>query len=262
MTGLLHRLARETVSPEPTRLHATVRPLFAPPQDTQPASEAMLDDIRAWPDSTAGPQSTNEIANSPSTAASPATTTGASASITTSHTPPAAHPTSKSVFPHDAPSSSELNRGDPDSERKPQSPDLQPPDRFEGHLEINARAPLHPTFPRSRMEEAIDEAPSIMPPADTADFRIPPLLVAPSAEIPDISQDRPSAHFQPQSHKTGDHQPTSAPQDNEPTEVHVHIGRIEVTAITEPAPAPAKPRRGKPTMSLEEYLAKRQQERP
>jgi hypothetical protein len=44
----------------------------------------------------------------------------------------------------------------------------------------------------------------------------------------------------------------------ETTEVHVNIGRIEVTAIHEPAPSqPAAPRRN-PPMSLDDYLARRQ----
>ncbi|WP_157633638.1 hypothetical protein [Thioflavicoccus mobilis] len=40
-------------------------------------------------------------------------------------------------------------------------------------------------------------------------------------------------------------------------EVHVHIGRIEVTAVQEPAPARRAPRRAAPTMSLDDYLARR-----
>ncbi|MDP5220834.1 hypothetical protein Q5Y75_26970 [Ruegeria sp. 2205SS24-7] len=45
------------------------------------------------------------------------------------------------------------------------------------------------------------------------------------------------------------------PQD---PEVHVHIGRVEVTSVADPAPAPA-PRRARrtPQLSLEAYLAKR-----
>ena len=43
----------------------------------------------------------------------------------------------------------------------------------------------------------------------------------------------------------------------ETTEVHISIGRIEVTAVHAPAPArPAAPRRTAP-LSLDEYLAKR-----
>ncbi len=44
----------------------------------------------------------------------------------------------------------------------------------------------------------------------------------------------------------------------EPTEVHVHIGRIEVTAVQAPAPAKRPARSGQAPMSLDAYLAKRQ----
>jgi hypothetical protein len=42
-------------------------------------------------------------------------------------------------------------------------------------------------------------------------------------------------------------------------EVHVHIGRIEVTAVQGPAPAKRAARRGAPTMSLDDYLARRRE---
>ena len=49
----------------------------------------------------------------------------------------------------------------------------------------------------------------------------------------------------------------SAGSIEETTEVHIIIGRIEVTAVHEPAPAkPAAARRNAP-MSLDDYLAKR-----
>jgi hypothetical protein len=44
----------------------------------------------------------------------------------------------------------------------------------------------------------------------------------------------------------------------EPTEVHVHIGRIEVIAVQAPAPAKRPARSGQAPMSLDAYLAKRQ----
>ncbi|TVT72106.1 MAG: hypothetical protein FHP92_15340 [Denitromonas halophila] len=44
----------------------------------------------------------------------------------------------------------------------------------------------------------------------------------------------------------------------EPTEVHVHIGRIDVTAVHAPAPAKRPVRSGQTPMSLDAYLAKRQ----
>jgi hypothetical protein len=49
----------------------------------------------------------------------------------------------------------------------------------------------------------------------------------------------------------------SAGSIEETTEVHISIGRIEVTAVHEPAPSkPAAARRNAP-MSLDDYLAKR-----
>ena len=45
---------------------------------------------------------------------------------------------------------------------------------------------------------------------------------------------------------------------SEPNEVHVHIGRIEVTASTEPAAAKRPARRGTPPLSLDDYLARRE----
>lgn len=43
-----------------------------------------------------------------------------------------------------------------------------------------------------------------------------------------------------------------------PNEVHVHIGRIEVTAIQESASKPRAKRNGRAPMSLDEFVAKRQ----
>jgi hypothetical protein len=44
-------------------------------------------------------------------------------------------------------------------------------------------------------------------------------------------------------------------RDAEPSEVHVHIGRIEVTAVHEAAPRRSKREPTRPTKTLEEYLA-------
>ena len=48
----------------------------------------------------------------------------------------------------------------------------------------------------------------------------------------------------------------------ETTEVHVHIGRIEVTAVHEPAPAKAAGSRRPAPMALDDYLARRHGKRP
>jgi hypothetical protein len=45
---------------------------------------------------------------------------------------------------------------------------------------------------------------------------------------------------------------------SEPTEVHVHIGRIEVTAVAEPEkPKKTRPSAPRQTLSLADYLARR-----
>lgn len=44
---------------------------------------------------------------------------------------------------------------------------------------------------------------------------------------------------------------------DEPNEVHIHIGRIEITAVHEPAPARRRATATPPPMSLDSYFAKR-----
>jgi hypothetical protein len=52
--------------------------------------------------------------------------------------------------------------------------------------------------------------------------------------------------------------PAAVPErDQEPTEVHVHIGRIEVTAVHTPAPVKRRVSTARQTQSLSEYLARR-----
>jgi len=51
------------------------------------------------------------------------------------------------------------------------------------------------------------------------------------------------------------------PAASEATEIHVSIGRIEVTAVSAPAPPKHTPAAGPKAMSLDDYLRKRQRER-
>ncbi len=55
---------------------------------------------------------------------------------------------------------------------------------------------------------------------------------------------------------------SSAERDREPTEVHVHIGRIDITAENAPAPVRSLPAPGRKAASLADYLAKRQPRGP
>jgi hypothetical protein len=49
----------------------------------------------------------------------------------------------------------------------------------------------------------------------------------------------------------------TAERHREPDEVHVHIGRIEITAVQQPAPAKRASRKGQAPLSLDDYLAQR-----
>jgi hypothetical protein len=53
------------------------------------------------------------------------------------------------------------------------------------------------------------------------------------------------------------HPPAQAVKTEEPTEVHVHIGRIDVTAVHEAAPSRRRPAGAPSPMSLDAYLARR-----
>ncbi len=100
--------------------------------------------------------------------------------------------------------------------------------------------------PRSRQGPGTDghEAPRPTP-VPTIEPLLPPTRPAPAPDRPNPAANSPD--------RTG----TAPGAVQETTEVHVSIGRIEVTAVHEPAPArPAAPRRNAP-MSLDDYLAKR-----
>ena len=77
--------------------------------------------------------------------------------------------------------------------------------------------------------------------------RMPPLLAATER----LQQARPPAASAPGSRRV------STPAAGEPTEVHVHIGRIEVTALQQPSAPRKTPRSGRTPMSLDDYLARR-----
>ena len=98
-------------------------------------------------------------------------------------------------------------------------------------------------------QEVSLEPPESLRPAPAAIVRVEPLL--PRAQ-PARERFRPTA-----SASTDNLGRSSAGMVEETTEVHVSIGRIEVTAVHEPAPPkPAVSRRSAP-MSLDDYLAKR-----
>lgn len=97
--------------------------------------------------------------------------------------------------------------------------------------------------------ETVSEQPGSQPPVPETVAMVEPLL--PLAQ-PAREPFRPAA-----SASNGNQERRPAGLVEETTEVHVSIGRIEVTAVHEPAaPKPAASRRNAP-MSLDDYLAKR-----
>jgi hypothetical protein len=111
-----------------------------------------------------------------------------------------------------------------------------PPD---AHVELGEprRAPADRT---AASHDAIRDAPPLLPLQRVARFLPPPAVAA--------STPSPAAAARPAIEET--------------TEVHVSIGRIEVTAVQEAPPPRREPGRPRKPRSLEEYLARRQGSRP
>lgn len=100
-----------------------------------------------------------------------------------------------------------------------------------------------------------DHLPAVSPLAP-AEARQPAALLPPvPAPMPSLAD--PWTTAVPRRARTADRA-----TDTEPTEVHVTIGRIEVTAVREPAAAPKPAARRNAPMSLDEYLAQRRGGRP
>ncbi len=133
-------------------------------------------------------------------------------------------------------------------------PESMVPPTIIPHAPVAVPSPaIEPTMrtesPFHANQEVSLEQPESLRPTPAAIVRVEPLL--PRAQ-PAHEQFRPTA-----SASTNNLGRSSAGMVEETTEVHVSIGRIEVTAVHEPAPPkPAVSRRNVP-MSLDDYLAKR-----
>jgi hypothetical protein len=138
------------------------------------------------------------------------------------------------------------------------------------------------TPPQENTEVATPTRPVDRAPASIIDQPVPPPIVqspssseAPQAPSVTRHEARPSLRSRQEQDgavalpspllPTGSHRsaplPSSAPASaipaREPDEVHIHIGRIEVTAIHESKPASRASRKGAPPLSLDDYLARR-----
>ncbi|MBT0959891.1 hypothetical protein [Denitromonas iodatirespirans] len=261
MTGLFRRLARQaTGQPQPT-LHSMARlPYQMPPAwreadesvDTAPGAPVAQGPSRADPQTAAAPAlhrgtppPAADGVPSPGMRQAPRDATLAPTEV--SPTPVAPAPIAPSPRP-------EIVAADTDTGRaRPGEAPAPPP----GHVS-SGRRPTDPT-PESARPPVAGDVPvaprRATPPVRAMAEPLPaPLLPAdaPSSAVV-VAERRPT-------------RATAAPQNParvessaaEPAYIHIHIGRIEVTAVPE-APAPKRPRKAGPApLSLDDYLAKRQ----
>lgn len=267
MTGLFRRLARQVVGPQPTKVHALTKLPFVPPPE--PLAPVEADDVGT----THAP-----LVASTSTAGQTTENIHTTAPASTAHTPKASPAPAQATPPepvtHDdsaaVSTAAEAARG---KGRRPAPAFEHPQAAVQAEPTGNARkddgtaaapdAAQTPAVNRHRAAEPADVAVSAPVTVNEPDMNIPPPLVnSPGAatQAPDATAGEPARPTARDSRESrAETTPTPA---SEPTEVHVHIGRIEVTAVAEAAPTRSRPRTGKAPMSLEQYLARRERGRP
>ena len=251
--GLLHRLGARATGQGWT-VHSDARlPFAAPlaletPTETLPGTQPALH--QATPPTADTPHTPSPRRTSP---AQRATAQPAVPAPWPTDPDAAAHP----AHPADAVHGHPRATATPDPMLPPASPASPPP-----LVAIDPQArytQAHPAQPRQPMAHAAQaEALAATPTRPgTADRRAEP---PPPTEPPALMPAAPRAHALPGQHPAAQHAPgqrASATTPAPTTEVHVHIGRIEVTALQPPAPRtrPA-PERAQP-VSLDEYLARK-----
>jgi hypothetical protein len=255
MTGLFHRLARRVVGPELSLARTVARLPFASPPalevlDTEPrvASPPAMKRNLADPDSPAA-NNRHETARRPETHAAPARLL-----------PPAGPPAAASPGSA-APKASEPGETGPKPEPTAAGPSLASSVR---HADLPGEPAARELADGPPAEVAVPEAaregrPSAeargngLDPRDSASTAAPPAprRLLPESKSP-VSAEYPGAVPGAPARRRGS-------AESGPPEVHVHIGRIDVASVSEPQQQRREPprRRGKPPMSLEDYLAKR-----
>jgi hypothetical protein len=235
MSGLLRRLAAQAGGQRGVTLHAPARLPFQPAPERLESSESILPAAlpgAALPALMERPMS-SVVAPVP---AVPPTQPRAARPEMSGETPPAPATRVEERPPAQEPT--------PLLAEQPLNLFVHAPNDPDIPVQETAAPPTgsHPAVPRHAVPARADAT----PPSPAAP-RLPPLL-APMA---------PATAPQPRV------APTQAePTPRQPDEVHIHIGRIEVTAIQEAAPARREARKGPPPLSLHDYLARRNGERP
>lgn len=270
MAGLIRRLARDAVSPTRPTIHAMARLPYMPPPALLPIEEAGAPAAAVMPGAmsptpaaadhatsavpppgaSSGPQSA--VADDASRSAidsdlsdEPGIGPSLDARPPSSSRPSSVHPPSRPADPLPA----ALMPASPARRPTPPGASAGTPEAAEKTTSTSARGTLSFAF-EPAPTSAAPQAHAPDPPATrSANAR-----TLPDALLPPFRQGAHSTLSSPAAAST-QHTPAAT---ESTTEVHVHIGRIEVTAMQPPAtPRPAA-RTGRPPMSLDEYLARRE----
>lgn len=273
MSGLFRRLARQA-SGQAARLHAPARlPFYAAPAATE-----ALDPAEA-PSPTEAPPPAAVLPTRPRPTPMPATLESPDDGAG------GGPPPSWSRDDADASPAFTLRCDDDPQEAPPQPANAAPAHRSTRRPGASASlqkgpAPIAPRRPAEtppRTAAPLAPAPGLAPrtadrvanrPVDrtaatgaldtAAPFEAPPTLL-PSPSPPRPGATRSAADAASPRSPAADRTAAQARATAEgPNEVHVHIGRIDVTAVQQPAPTPRAEKRGPTPMSLDEYLARRQ----
>jgi len=245
MTGLFRRLARQVVGPEPTKAHAMARLPFLAPPEMVAAEETSLPESQIRAPTPTAPLDAYVQGEAP---ASPAVRTPQATAIPRDAQMP------------DAPRERQKGAARRRSAAPAEDPRVRPPLLSEPRHRGRAHSRAGDTaMPVPAVSEAVPA-----PIAETPVVSVPPPIVTQPVAADEERGWRPAHRVTaaaPGSRQMRQPVGTASAPADEPAEVHVHIGRIEVTAVQEPDRR-RKPPTGPQPMSLNEYLKRRQRGRP
>ena len=257
MNGLLRRLARQAIGLEPVKVHAVARlPFVAPPPMTAdagtrlPYSETRAPGATAPTNVSARREGRSEPSDNPQETPErpdrrPAQAEGIPADV---QAPP------RVAGERAGPAGSRLSAAFPDKPRAPAPLLGERPQANRAHAGTDNTA----------MRAAAPREANPTPSAEAALLSTPGPVVTPPGAADGERHTRPadSGATRPGSHRTRPRATQSSSRSDEAPEVHLHIGRIEVTAVQEASAGRRKPTAGVQPLSLNEYLKRRQRGRP
>lgn len=265
MSGLFHRLAQQAVGSEPGRVHTVTRLPFVSPPETGASPEGMAAPADDRTHTTISPSTPSASA---ARAADMPDAVPPDANRRQAGARPATKGASRRTTTFDDPSSS--------SERQASEPVLSGSEDVIDHTLSSMLDESIPTSvvadsaatpdsafssqAESRRRATVGSASAMSPGEGESDSRMPAPIIAPIAAAGAEHAATRRLVSAPGVRERGGWLPVSTAADGEATEVHVHIGRIEVTATQEAASPRRQPAAGPKPMSLDEYLARRRSE--